>query len=381
MTPYSPDRRTALVFSGTGVHGAYHAGVLRALQEAGVKIDVVAGQGVGAGAAALAAIDGASRLWDPDGVWGGAPTGLYGWKRSVRAAGRVLAVLGAVVAFPLVFLAAGLVVYPFALLLQIVGLDAGGAMLGVYSQWLLTLFTGESLPTILPRLAMVVLMALAVLLLGATLRARWRAPARRRSTGGRWWRLLEGPVDVDGARGAFGRVIQQLVGGAVPGTTPALGPLGQRYAGVLVDNLGQPGFRELLLVASDLDTRQDLIGALLREPYRGAFLAPREGRERGAEVLDLAGADGGPRAGAARRGADASAGVRSPDADLRRCSVLAGRDAPLVRSARGAGTPRHRTGGGRRNAGDHSERRRARKPRRIASRRRSSIPAAAWASL
>ena len=293
MTPYSPDCRTALVFSGTGVHGAYHAGVLRALQEAGVKIDVVAGQGVGAGAAALAAIDGASRLWAPDGVWGGAPTGLYGWKRSVRAAGWVLAVLGAVVAFPLVFLAAGLVVYPFALLLEIVGLDAGSAVLAVYSQWLLTLFTGESLPTILPRLAMVVLMALAVLLLGATLRARWRAPARRRSTGGRWWRLLEGPVDVDGARGAFARVIQQLVGGAVPGTTPALGPLGQRYAGVLADNLGQPGFRELLLVASDLDTRQDLIGALLREPYRGAFLAPREGRERGAEVLDLAGADGG----------------------------------------------------------------------------------------
>ena len=53
MTPYSPDRRTALVFSGTGVHGAYHAGVLRALQEAGVKLDVVAGQGMGAGAATL----------------------------------------------------------------------------------------------------------------------------------------------------------------------------------------------------------------------------------------------------------------------------------------------------------------------------------------
>ena len=36
---------------GTGAHGAYHAGVLRALQEAGVKIDVMAGQGVGAGSA------------------------------------------------------------------------------------------------------------------------------------------------------------------------------------------------------------------------------------------------------------------------------------------------------------------------------------------
>ena len=52
---YSPERRTALVLCGTGAHGAYHAGVLRALQEAGVKIDVMAGQGAGAAGAALAA--------------------------------------------------------------------------------------------------------------------------------------------------------------------------------------------------------------------------------------------------------------------------------------------------------------------------------------
>ncbi len=50
---YSPERRTALVLCGTGAHGAYHAGVLRALQEAGVKIDLIAGQGIGAASAAL----------------------------------------------------------------------------------------------------------------------------------------------------------------------------------------------------------------------------------------------------------------------------------------------------------------------------------------
>ena len=38
---YSPERRTAVVFAGTGAHGAYHAGVLRALEEAGVKLDRV----------------------------------------------------------------------------------------------------------------------------------------------------------------------------------------------------------------------------------------------------------------------------------------------------------------------------------------------------
>ena len=292
MTPYSPDRRTALVFSGTGTHGAYHAGVLRALQEAGVKIDVVAGQGIGAGAAALAAIDGGPRLWEPDGVWAGGAAGFYRWKASMRLAGRVLAALGVIVAFPLVFLLVGLVVYPVGLLLQVMGLDLRGAVLAAYTEWLLTVFTGQGLPTVLPRLALIVLMGLAGVLLAATLAEHWRAPARRRSVGRWWWRLLEGPVDAGVARDALARVLGQLVGGAPPGVTPPLPELGRRYADVLADNLGQPGFRELLLVATDLDTRQDLVGALLREPFRRAFLAPRAGREREAEVLDLAGPDG-----------------------------------------------------------------------------------------
>jgi len=40
--PYSPRQRTALVLAGTGTAGAYQAGVLRALAEAGVRIDLVA---------------------------------------------------------------------------------------------------------------------------------------------------------------------------------------------------------------------------------------------------------------------------------------------------------------------------------------------------
>ena len=87
MQPYSPERRTALVLCGTGAHGAYHAGVLRALQEAGVKVDVAAGQGVGAVAAALAAIDGSARLWEANGLWkSDRVRGLYGWKWPLRAA-------------------------------------------------------------------------------------------------------------------------------------------------------------------------------------------------------------------------------------------------------------------------------------------------------
>jgi hypothetical protein len=58
---------------------------------------------------------------------------------------------------------------------------------------------------------------------------------------------------------------------------------------VLAENLGQPGFRELMMVATDLDSRRDVLAALLREPYRREFLAPRPDGERRSEVLDLAG--------------------------------------------------------------------------------------------
>src|SRR5947209_11137077 len=79
--PYSPQRRSALVLTGTGTAVAYHAGVLRALHEAGVKIDIVAGRGVGAIGALFAAVDGAQRLWDDDGFWRGAGVEtLYGWR-------------------------------------------------------------------------------------------------------------------------------------------------------------------------------------------------------------------------------------------------------------------------------------------------------------
>ncbi len=66
---YSPERRTALLFTGTGADGAYHAGALRALQEAGVKLDIVGGRGIGALAAVLAAVDGGAQLWEAGGFW------------------------------------------------------------------------------------------------------------------------------------------------------------------------------------------------------------------------------------------------------------------------------------------------------------------------
>src|SRR5688572_2536551 len=103
---YSPERRTALVLSGTGADGAYHAGVLRALHEAGIKIDLVCGRGIGAVGAMLVAVDGGSRLWDAKGLWRApAVAHLYRWRWPIRVLFAILAGVIGVLASPLVFLA------------------------------------------------------------------------------------------------------------------------------------------------------------------------------------------------------------------------------------------------------------------------------------
>ena len=252
MQPYSPERRTALLFCGTGAHGAYHAGALRAVQEAGVKIDVMAGQGAGALAASLAAIDGGSRLWEADGLWKSDPVRrLYGWKWPLRAAAWLTLLVTVALVLPLLFLAAG----------------------------------GSSLPIAIPTISMIVFVAAVAVVAIGVLAAEWRTPAKRRAEGAWWWRAMGAPLDTRAAHDVFLGTIAQLIPGA-----ETRGPgLGRRYAEVLADSLGQPGFRELMVVATDLDSRRDVIAALLREPYRREFLAPRLDRERRSEVLDLGG--------------------------------------------------------------------------------------------
>src|SRR5881392_4245462 len=109
--PYSPQRRTALVLTGTGTAGAYHAGVLRALHEAGVKLDIVAGRGIGVIGALFAAIDGAHRLWDEKG-FRRAPglRAFYSWRFVVRLIAWAVGVSVTIVAVPILMMAAGLVV-------------------------------------------------------------------------------------------------------------------------------------------------------------------------------------------------------------------------------------------------------------------------------
>lgn len=287
---YSPDRRTALVFCGTGAHGAYHAGVLRAVQEAGVKIDLIAGQGIGAAGAVLGAIDGGARLWDANGIWQSkATSGFYSWKPLLRVAGWMAAALAVVLLIPLFVLLIGLVVFLIGFLLTLLGISTGQMLTGAYASTLNTLFADPNLPTIVPRFAMAVLALLIVVSAGGVLVAQWRAPVKRRAEGGWWWRLLASPLDARAARETVGRAVWQLIRGAASTAPPTTAALGRRYGEVLAENLGQPGFRELIVAATDLDARRDLVAFLLRDAYAHEFMAPRPGRDRRIEVLDLAG--------------------------------------------------------------------------------------------
>jgi hypothetical protein len=129
------------VRTGTGTAGAYHAGVLRALHEAGVRIDLVAGRGAGAIGAVFAAVDGGQRLWDKGGLWKSrALTRAYAWRRPLLVAGWAIVVAAALLGVPLVLLAAGVSAL-VAVLLSLVGLaSASTAVTSGYARFVDAMF-------------------------------------------------------------------------------------------------------------------------------------------------------------------------------------------------------------------------------------------------
>jgi patatin-like phospholipase len=287
--PYSPRRRTALVLTGTGTAGAYHAGVLRALHEAGVKIDVVAGRGVGVIGALFAAVDGAQRLWELKGFWRStAVRRLYVWRPIFQAVVWSLAAAAALLAVPLGAVAAGLIVFPIDFVLKMLGVAAAGGLTASYLAFTERAFAPDALPTWLPRLVVLVLgvSGLAAILGG------WLDRDRRRGRGPFWWRTIRAPISAEPIVDRCWMIMWDLVRGAARLKQPRRVDLARRYAELLVDNLGQPGFRELCIVVHDLDARRDLVFALVSEQRRRELVrraTSAEAESRRAEVVDLAG--------------------------------------------------------------------------------------------
>jgi hypothetical protein len=299
ITPDSPDRvystrlRTALVLTGSGTAGAYHAGVLRALHEAGIKIDLVAGRGIGALSALFAAVDGGARLWDADGIWKGpAAAAFYGWRGPLKTAGWTLVAAAAILAIPLLLLATAVLVGIGGLLVTLVGFERlSSSLTAGYSGWIATLFSPDVLPTVIPRLVLfTILVSVALLVCGASL-AAFRASARRRTRHGLAWTILGSPLSAEGIVARSAAELWHLIRGAAPLALPSFAELGRKYVELVTDNLGQPGFRELLILGHDMDARRDLVFALLRESLRSRFFGRPTADDRAVrqiEAVDLA---------------------------------------------------------------------------------------------
>jgi hypothetical protein len=254
LREYSPKRRTALVFTGSGTSGAYHAGALKALDESGVKVDLVVGSGVGVVSAAFAAVGGGARLHGTGGLWTDVSWGaFYRLRPPLRVALALLGVSFGIIAAPvLVGLAVGLL-FPVLLI-------ADRAFPGVASRvlsWLWVAPEALSGPYLAAQAVPVFLLALLALVVvgSAYLRNRRRIPE-----------AFEALFDARPGLGRLKRGIWGLSGGAaVRGGPPEDGELGRRYVALLSENLGEPGFRELVLRTADLDRGGALAFALLRE--------------------------------------------------------------------------------------------------------------------
>ncbi len=289
---YSPRLRTGVIFGGTGTAGIYQAGVLRALTEAGIKIDVIAAHGVGTATALFGAVDGGAQLWSPEGVWAGRRLRTaYRWRPALRVA--AVGLLGA-----LLILLSPLLVLTFAAAVYFLSTLAALANLPSTAEWLVWLF-GQSigwlfdppiLPTVVPRAVVLALLVVLAVVFLAAAQAIQRERSRRRMRGAFWWQLLGSPLDVAEPSASLVESLWQHVRGASNRARPQAADVGRRYVELLADNFGQPGFHEVVVAVHDVDARRDLVGAILPPASREAFAA-REipGGARESEAVDLTG--------------------------------------------------------------------------------------------
>jgi predicted acylesterase/phospholipase RssA len=273
LRDYSPKRRTAVVFTGSGTTGAYHAGALRALDESGVKIDVVVGSGIGVVAAAYASVGGGSRLYGKGGFWDGVSwSSFYRVRPTLRLAGGLLLASFAVLALPVVL---GLLLgalFPFLLV-------ADRAWPGFASQVLGRVWAAPE------TLGGVYLAAQAVPVLGLALLALFAVGITYLRDRRRFAESFESLFDARPARDRLRRGLWEIARGAsLSGAPPSGSEVGRRLVSLLSENLGEPGFRELMVRTADLDRGRALTFVLLSDDASGGERSRRDALENAVDL-------------------------------------------------------------------------------------------------
>jgi hypothetical protein len=253
---------------------------------------------------------------------------------------------------PAVVLGLSLAAYQIALLADIAGPGTAQWLADGWGRMLSALLAPGALPTRLPQLVSAVLGIVVVAVLVAAWRAQRALPARRDQRGGPWWAVLATPFSGEAMADYFIGGLWDLLRGGANVTRPARTDLSRRYAELLADNLGQPGFRELLIVAHDLDARHDVVFALLPRFAPAVFCVDPRGRTAGRRRRSIWRAPRDVLLDARRRRAvDPGGHGPRPSASRQRATGAAGRTGSPIGPAACCGCSRRRPGG--RAAGHH----------------------------
>jgi hypothetical protein len=254
--------------------------------EAGVRIDLIVGKGVGALVAAFGAIQAGEKLHGRSGLiqtltrrkpWRFRTPYLVSLVCLAAAFGVFVspALVGLLLLIALPLLAVARIVFP-------------GAVDGLYLalQERVASFATDMDPIYLRA------MAFPLALLFAFLLVRWVIPGffRRRDEGrglGRW--LGEGLIEISPLMEAVEKSLWEAVRGASMESKPSQRKdIGIRYRDLLSASLGQHGFCELIFYALDLDVGQEVPFVLLKDRYFSRMSSRGPGRGAvAAEPMDL----------------------------------------------------------------------------------------------
>ena len=285
---FNPTRRTALALVGEGTSAAYLAGALKALEAAGVRVDLVLGRGAGAVVAAFGAIQSASKLLGENGLLPSlGQSGAWRFRVPYRTAAICLAAAFAVFLSPALLAVLLLLALPFIAAARIVAPDAMASLFALLQEQIAA-FSAQLDPIYLRAMAFPIAVLFAILLVG------WLVPGavRRPSGQGVLSRFLgEGFIHLSPFSNELQRSLWEAVRGAsTEARPPQLRDIGLCYRDLLSASLGQPGCSELIFYSLDLDSGQEVPFVLLKDRWlsRMAARGPGAGSVL-AEPINLAG--------------------------------------------------------------------------------------------